>query len=57
MAKDVAFAFRCDECHAQWKLLSPDDDPTTSSGACPICGGRRWHLYAKDEHGKVRLLA
>ncbi len=56
MAKDVAFAFRCDECEFQRRMDSFDDDPTTSSGGCPCCGGDRWHIYAKDENGKVRVV-
>lgn len=56
MAKDVAFAYRCLDCGNQSKLLGIFDDPTTTSGACPACGSRNWHIYAKDDQGRVRIV-
>lgn len=56
MASDVVFPFRCETCHAQWKLFTLNDDPTNSHGACPVCGGTRWHIYAKDASGHVRIV-
>lgn len=53
---DVAFAFRCDECGWQRKMSHLAEDPTSSRGACPTCGGNRWHIYAKDENGQVRVV-
>lgn len=53
---DVAYAFRCHDCGWQRKMRRFDDDPTTSTGCCPTCGGQRWNIYAKDEHGQVRVI-
>lgn len=53
---DIAWAFRCDACGYQCRLR-PMDDPTTSSGVCPCCGGVQWHIYAQDDHGHVRVIA
>lgn len=52
----VAWAFRCDDCHTAKRLRNAYDDPTTGSGACPMCGGNRWHIYAKDLDGAVHRM-
>lgn len=54
---DIAWAFRCDACGYQCRLRRAMDDPTTSSGACPCCGSTQWHIYAKDDHGQVHVIA
>lgn len=28
-------------------------DAPTSSSSCRLCGGARWHIYAKDDQGRV----
>ena len=46
--------FGCNECgHTQecGGIMGPDD-PTTSSGACKICGGSDWDIKAKSEVDK-----
>lgn len=57
MPMDIALAFRCDACGYQCRLRRAMEDPTTSTGACPCCGGVQWHIYAKDDRGKVRVIA
>ena len=52
----VAWAFRCDECGHARRLKNEYDDPSTGSGACPACGGRRWHIYAKTSDGTVHRI-
>lgn len=53
---DIAWAFRCDTCGFPQRMVSPDEDVTTSTGACPCCGSKSWHLYAKDDQGRVRII-
>ena len=37
----LGVVFKCHECGLVFRLVSLDDDPTTSSGCCPLCGGRQ----------------
>jgi len=52
----IAWAFRCDECETAQHMRSEYDDPTTASGACPVCGGSQWHIYAKAADGTVHRI-
>jgi len=52
----IAWAFRCDDCRTTKRLQNEYDDPTTASGACPACGGTRWHIYAKAVDGTVHRM-
>ncbi len=45
--------FRCEECGYTFKLKHPDDDPTSSSGCCKLCGGRQWRIYFKYPDGHI----
>ncbi len=41
--------FYCFDCKAE-EFIDRHDDPTTSSGSCPVCGGRKYQIT--DETGK-----
>jgi Zn finger protein HypA/HybF involved in hydrogenase expression len=49
----LGVAFKCHECGLVFRLASLDDDPTTSSGCCPLCGGRQWNIYGKYVNGQI----
>lgn len=49
----LAAAFKCHACALTFRLEHPYDDPTTSSGSCPGCGGKNWNIYTKWSDGRV----
>ena len=40
------YNFRCKECNYQI-AINEYDDPTTSTGSCPCCGGSKWNIFDK----------
>lgn len=49
----IAAAFKCHDCTMTFRLERPEDDPTTSTGSCPGCGGKNWSLYTKWDDGRI----
>jgi hypothetical protein len=35
--------FRCFECQTEFSF-EPFDDPTSSHGACKVCGSKKWNI-------------
>jgi ribonuclease HI len=44
------YTFQC-ACGYTQPLRTMDDDPTTSTGCCPICGGRAWRIAERSATG------
>ena len=54
--RDRAWVFRCQACGEAFRLRNSFEDPTTSTGCCRLCGSRDWHIYAKDDQGRVHIV-
>jgi predicted nucleic acid-binding Zn ribbon protein len=52
----IAYAFHCHACGDPFRMKHIDDDPTSSTGCCCVCGSPRWHIYARFSDGHVELL-
>ncbi len=44
--------FKCVECYWVFKMKDEYDNPATSMGYCPCCGGKRWQILVFDFAGK-----
>jgi DNA-directed RNA polymerase subunit RPC12/RpoP len=41
--------FQCSECGFRYTFDPDQEDPTTSTGACPVCGSHKYILRVEGE--------
>ena len=47
--------FICHKCNNKFKMEDPNEDPTSSSGCCKLCGSNNWDI-AKVNKTTGRLI-